>query len=53
MSESQNKFDGRKFCADLITGGTVAAVAKTVVAPLERVKLLLQVKFGNNLLKNY
>jgi len=37
-------FDGRKFAIDLATGGTAAAVSKTAVAPIERVKLLLQVQ---------
>uniref|UniRef100_A0A915CVY9 ADP/ATP translocase n=1 Tax=Ditylenchus dipsaci TaxID=166011 RepID=A0A915CVY9_9BILA len=32
------------FCIDLATGGTAAAVSKTAVAPIERVKLLLQVQ---------
>jgi hypothetical protein len=36
-------FDGRKFAIDLATGGCAAAVSKTAVAPIERVKLLLQV----------
>ncbi|CAD6193824.1 unnamed protein product [Caenorhabditis auriculariae] len=37
-------FDGRKFFMDLATGGCAAAVSKTAVAPIERVKLLLQVQ---------
>jgi len=37
-------FDTRKFLIDLASGGTAAAVSKTVVAPIERVKLLLQVQ---------
>lgn len=36
-------FDAKKFVIDLATGGTAAAVSKTAVAPIERVKLLLQV----------
>jgi hypothetical protein len=36
-------FDARKFGIDLATGGTAAAISKTAVAPIERVKLLLQV----------
>jgi solute carrier family 25 (adenine nucleotide translocator) protein 4/5/6/31 len=36
---SQNK----SFFADFMIGGVSAAVSKTVVAPIERVKLLLQV----------
>jgi solute carrier family 25 (adenine nucleotide translocator) protein 4/5/6/31 len=37
-------FDARKFVLDLMTGGTAAAISKTAVAPIERVKLLLQVQ---------
>lgn len=37
-------FDSRKFLMDMATGGTAAAVSKTCVAPIERVKLLLQVQ---------
>uniref|UniRef100_A0A7E4UVP7 ADP/ATP translocase n=1 Tax=Panagrellus redivivus TaxID=6233 RepID=A0A7E4UVP7_PANRE len=37
-------FDTRKFAIDLLSGGTAAAVSKTAVAPIERVKLLLQVQ---------
>jgi len=37
-------FDPKKFFLDLATGGTSAAVSKTAVAPIERVKLLLQVQ---------
>jgi len=38
------KFDSTKFLIDLASGGTAAAVSKTAVAPIERVKLLLQVQ---------
>ncbi len=31
-----------KFAADLAAGGTAGGLSKTVVAPIERVKLLLQ-----------
>jgi len=37
-------FDARKFMIDLASGGTAAAISKTAVAPIERVKLLLQVQ---------
>ena len=36
--------DSMKFVVDLASGGTAAAVSKTAVAPIERVKLLLQVQ---------
>ncbi|KAI6180551.1 ADP/ATP translocase [Aphelenchoides besseyi] len=35
-------FELKKFFLDLVSGGTAAAVSKTAVAPIERVKLLLQ-----------
>lgn len=40
----EKSFDTRKFLIDLASGGTAAAVSKTAVAPIERVKLLLQVQ---------
>ena len=33
----------KNFLTDFLIGGVSAAVSKTVVAPIERVKLLLQV----------
>ena len=36
--------DVTSFAKDFIAGGISAAVSKTVVAPIERVKLLLQVQ---------
>ena len=37
-------FDPVSFGKDLLAGGVAAAVSKTAVAPIERVKLLLQVQ---------
>ncbi|PIK40833.1 putative ADP,ATP carrier protein [Apostichopus japonicus] len=37
-------FDFIGFAKDLLAGGTAAAISKTAVAPIERVKLLLQVQ---------
>ncbi|XP_038058010.1 ADP/ATP translocase 3-like [Patiria miniata] len=37
-------FDVASFMKDLMAGGTAAAISKTAVAPIERVKLLLQVQ---------
>ena len=37
-------FDPTSFMKDFIAGGVAAAVSKTAVAPIERVKLLLQVQ---------
>jgi len=42
--KAQKGFDSRKFAIDLLSGGTAAAISKTAVAPIERVKLLLQVQ---------
>merc|ERR1712046_503152 len=48
---NNNKFGmpGKKknFLQDFLIGGVSAAVSKTVVAPIERVKLLLQVQYAN------
>jgi len=40
----EKRSDAMKFVIDLASGGTAAAVSKTAVAPIERVKLLLQVQ---------
>jgi solute carrier family 25 (adenine nucleotide translocator) protein 4/5/6/31 len=37
-------FDIKSFAKDFIAGGVAAAISKTAVAPIERVKLLLQVQ---------
>merc|ERR1712021_199569 len=37
----------KNFVFDFLIGGTSAAVSKTIVAPIERVKLLLQVQDAN------
>jgi len=42
--EVATKFNPKNFFLDLATGGTAAAISKTAVAPIERVKLLLQVQ---------
>lgn len=34
------------FAKDFLAGGVAAAISKTAVAPIERVKLLLQVSTG-------
>lgn len=49
MSEAGAKKAGKefnvtKFLIDLSTGGTAAAISKTAVAPIERVKLILQIQ---------
>lgn len=42
--EGKRLFDVASFGKDLLAGGVAAAVSKTAVAPIERVKLLLQVQ---------
>jgi len=44
MGETKQK---KSFVVDFLIGGTSAAVSKTLVAPIERVKLLLQVQDAN------
>lgn len=39
------------FAKDLAIGGTAAAISKTIVAPIERVKLLLQVQAASTQIK--
>jgi len=36
-----------QLCSDLVVGGTIGAISKTVMAPVERVKLLLQTMDSN------
>lgn len=42
--KAEKGFNMKKFLQDWVTGGVSAAVSKTAVAPIERVKLLLQVQ---------
>lgn len=44
QSSKKALFDPMSFAKDLLAGGVAAAVSKTAVAPIERVKLLLQVQ---------
>ena len=44
MSQPTKAAPKRSFASDFLIGGISAAVSKTVVAPIERVKLLLQVQ---------
>lgn len=41
-ASSDNKNSTSKVIRDFIIGGTSGAIAKTLAAPIERVKLLLQ-----------
>jgi solute carrier family 25 (adenine nucleotide translocator) protein 4/5/6/31 len=47
MSEGEGGKKTGNFLVDFMIGGVSAAVSKTVVAPIERVKLLLQVQDAN------
>ena len=40
-------FDPVSFAKDFVAGGISAAISKTAVAPIERVKLLLQVQHAS------
>ena len=40
-------FDATSFAKDFLAGGISAAISKTAVAPIERVKLLLQVQHAS------
>lgn len=42
---------GKSFMTDFLIGGVSAAVSKTIVAPIERVKLLLQVQDASSTIK--
>ncbi|XP_007523232.2 ADP/ATP translocase 4 [Erinaceus europaeus] len=42
--QAERLWDASSFAKDLLAGGVAAAVSKTAVAPVERVKLLLQVQ---------
>jgi solute carrier family 25 (mitochondrial adenine nucleotide translocator), member 4/5/6/31 len=54
MSADKNPAKKKKFLVDFMIYGVSAAVSKTAVAPIERVKLLLQVQDAkkNILLEN-
>lgn len=45
MHEDAGTHRGRKFLTDLCIGGTAATISKTMMAPMERIKLLLQVHY--------
>ena len=47
-----NEPNAMKFFADLAAGGTAGGLSKTVVAPIERVKLLLQTQDSNPRIKS-
>lgn len=43
----KKRTDAQKFAIDLLIGGVSATVSKTAVAPIERVKILLQVQYSH------
>ena len=47
MSEKKKEAPKSSFVKSFLAGGVSAAVSKTLVAPIERVKLLLQVQDAN------
>lgn len=48
--KEKDAFNAKKFFADLAAGGTAGGISKTIVAPIERVKLLLQTQDANPLI---
>jgi solute carrier family 25 (adenine nucleotide translocator) protein 4/5/6/31 len=46
----QKKSKLEQLCTDLLVGGSVGAAAKTIMAPVERVKLLMQTQDSNPLI---
>lgn len=45
--KEKEPFNWKKFSADLAAGGVAGGISKTIVAPIERVKLLLQTQDAN------
>lgn len=43
----------KNFLQDFAAGGIAAGISKTAVAPIERVKLLLQVSFASSQFKSW
>ncbi|GAB4814144.1 hypothetical protein N2152v2_001190 [Parachlorella kessleri] len=51
-SPKETQADPMAFVKDLLAGGTAGAISKTAVAPIERVKLLLQTQDSNPMIKS-
>jgi len=49
--EKIDTFKYKHFLVDFLAGGISAAISKTAVAPIERVKLLLQVQHASKQIK--
>ena len=47
MSDKPKKSHAQQLASDLLIGGTAGAISKTIMAPVERVKLLLQTQDSN------
>ena len=47
MGDKKGGIDVMSFAKDFLAGGISAAISKTAVAPIERVKLLLQVQHAS------
>lgn len=45
---AKKQADPLAFVKDLVAGGTAGGISKTIVAPIERVKLVLQVQDANS-----
>lgn len=52
MSQSQGKDMLRAFLMDFLSGAVAAALSKTVVAPIERIRLILQTQDANPLIRS-
>ncbi|KAI1716996.1 mitochondrial carrier protein [Ditylenchus destructor] len=50
MPITKSRFDPKKFGTDLASGGIAAAISKTAVAPIDRVKILLQVQEASTMI---
>lgn len=47
MAEQQKKGKAAQLASDLLIGGSIGAISKTIMAPVERVKLLMQTQDSN------
>lgn len=52
MSKDKKGFDPIEFSKDLIAGGVSGTVSKTITAPIERVKLIIQTQDANPKIKS-
>lgn len=47
QAKKQKKSGGAQLLSDLLIGGTIGAISKTIMAPVERIKLLMQTQDSN------